>query len=62
MPAAPGGIGIFEAALLIRLGNIVPEAPLLVALICYRFIATLGDMMAAFGVSIRRIFSPSSFN
>ena len=56
VPAAPGGVGVFEAALLIRVGSFVPEAPLLLALICYRFLVTLGDLMAAFGVSVRRRF------
>jgi len=56
VPAAPGGVGVFEAALLIGIEGFVPEPPLLLALICYRFLVTLGDLIVAFGVSIKRRF------
>ncbi|WP_320667280.1 lysylphosphatidylglycerol synthase domain-containing protein [Prochlorococcus sp. MIT 1307] len=53
VPAAPGGVGVFEAALLIRVGTYVPEAPLLATLLCYRLTATIADLFAGFGVLLR---------
>ncbi len=46
VPGAPGGLGVFEAALLLRLGFAIPEAPLLAIAISYRL--TLADLLAAF--------------
>ena len=50
VPAAPGGLGVFEAVLLLRLGQSVPEAPLLAVALSYRLVATLADVLAAGGV------------
>ena len=50
VPAAPGGLGVFEATLLLRLGSGVPEAPLLAVVLCYRVIATFADGLAAAAV------------
>ena len=55
VPGAPGGIGIFEATLLFRLGGTISEATLIGALLCYRVITTFSDLLAAFfsgGISI----------
>ena len=54
VPAAPGGVGVFETALLIRIGSSIPEAPLLAVLISYRLIASLSDLLAASGVALSR--------
>ena len=51
VPGAPGGLGIFEATLLLRLGSTVPEAPLLAAVLSYRVISTLADVVAALAVA-----------
>ena len=51
VPAAPGGLGVFEATLLLRVGSEVPEAPLLAAVLCYRVIATIADGLAAAAVA-----------
>jgi uncharacterized membrane protein YbhN (UPF0104 family) len=48
VPGAPGGLGVFEAVLLIRLAVVVPEAPLLAVVISYRLVSTLADLTAAF--------------
>ncbi len=50
VPGAPGGLGVFEATLLLRLGSQVPEAPLLGIALCYRVIVTVADCLAAAGV------------
>ena len=57
VPAAPGGLGVFEAVLLLRLGQSVPEAPLLAVALSYRLVATLADVLAAAGVWADRALS-----
>ena len=47
VPGAPGGLGVFEAVLLLRLAVAVPEAPLLAVAISYRLITALADLLAA---------------
>ena len=47
VPGAPGGLGVFEATLLMRLGGSVAEAPLLAVVLSYRVISTLGDLLAS---------------
>ncbi len=47
VPGAPGGLGVFEAALLLRLGGAIPEAPLLAIALSYRLVATLADALGA---------------
>ena len=47
VPGAPGGLGVFEAVLLLRLGGLLPAAPLLAVALSYRLIATLADLLAA---------------
>ena len=47
VPGAPGGLGVFEATLLLRLGSVIPEAPLLAIALSYRLVVTLADLLAA---------------
>ncbi len=47
VPGAPGGLGVFEAALLLRLGSAIPEAPLLAIALSYRLVVTLADLIGA---------------
>ena len=47
VPGAPGGLGVFEAALLLRLGGAIPEAPLLAIALSYRLVTTVTDLLAA---------------
>jgi uncharacterized membrane protein YbhN (UPF0104 family) len=47
VPGAPGGLGVFEAALLLRLGGLVPAPQLLAVALSYRLITTIGDLLAA---------------
>ena len=47
VPGAPGGLGVFEATLLLRLGGVIPEAPLLAIALSYRLVVTLADLLAA---------------
>tara|TARA_Y100001968_G_scaffold94604_1_gene84965 strand:+ start:2377 stop:3345 length:969 start_codon:yes stop_codon:yes gene_type:complete len=47
VPAAPGGLGVFESVILFSLGSILLEAPLLTTLLFYRLVSTLSDVLAA---------------
>ena len=47
VPGAPGGVGVFEATLLLRLGAAVPEAQLLAVVLSYRLLSTLADVVAS---------------
>jgi uncharacterized membrane protein YbhN (UPF0104 family) len=54
VPGAPGGLGVFEAVLLLRLGLVIPEAPLLAIAISYRLVVTLADLLAALTARLDR--------
>ena len=58
VPGAPGGLGVFEAVLLLRLGIAVPEAPLLAIAISYRLVVTLADLLAALTARLDRPRQP----
>ena len=47
VPGAPGGLGVFEAVLLLRLGSAIPAGPLLAVAIAYRVVVTVADLLAA---------------
>ncbi len=47
VPAAPGGLGVFEAVLVLRLALSVPEAPLLAVALSYRLVVSLADCLMA---------------
>jgi uncharacterized membrane protein YbhN (UPF0104 family) len=55
VPGAPGGLGVFEAVLLLRLAVAVPEAPLLAVAISYRLITSLADLL---GAGVARLDQP----
>jgi len=54
VPAAPGGLGVFESVVLFGLGSKLPEAPLLASLLCYRLVSTISDIFAALVYPIKR--------
>lgn len=47
VPAAPGGLGVFETVLVLRLSATVPEAPLLALALSYRLVVSAADLVAA---------------
>ncbi|MBM5801719.1 MAG: UPF0104 family protein [Cyanobacteria bacterium K_DeepCast_35m_m2_023] len=47
VPGAPGGLGVFEVVLLLRLGVVLSEPPLLALAISYRLVVSLADAIAA---------------
>ena len=56
VPAARGGLGVFESVILFGLGSHLPEAPLLASLLFYRLIATIADLFAALLYPVKRLF------
>jgi hypothetical protein len=47
VPGAPGGLGVFEAALLLRLSLALPEPAVLAVALSYRLVVTFADLLAA---------------
>jgi uncharacterized membrane protein YbhN (UPF0104 family) len=47
VPGAPGGLGVFEAALLLRLSGALPEPAVLAVALSYRLVVTFADLLAA---------------
>ena len=56
VPAAPGGLGVFESVILFSLGSHIPEAPLLASLLCYRLVSTFSDILAALIYPVKKLF------
>tara|TARA_Y100001968_G_scaffold154932_1_gene141509 strand:- start:466 stop:1431 length:966 start_codon:yes stop_codon:yes gene_type:complete len=57
VPAAPGGLGVFESVILFGLGSQLPEAPLLASLLSYRLVATVSDIFAALVYPVKRLLN-----
>tara|TARA_Y100001968_G_scaffold30400_1_gene23496 strand:+ start:355 stop:1305 length:951 start_codon:yes stop_codon:yes gene_type:complete len=56
VPAAPGGLGVFESVILVGLGSHLPEAPLLASLLFYRLVSTISDVLAALIYPFKNLF------
>ena len=56
VPAAPGGLGVFESMILFGLGSQLPEGPLLATLLCYRLVSTLADILGAVVYPVKGLF------
>ena len=56
VPSAPGGVGVFEACLLLLIGKNFPQNTVLVSLIYFRVISTLADLFLSFPFLIRKLF------
>tara|TARA_B100000242_G_scaffold161548_1_gene115377 strand:+ start:1072 stop:2028 length:957 start_codon:yes stop_codon:yes gene_type:complete len=54
VPAAPSGVGIFEACILFFIGKNIPQHIIFVTLIYFRVISTSADLMLSFPFIIRR--------
>ena len=57
VPAAPGGVGVFEACFLFLVGRNIPENIILVSLIYFRVISTLADLLLSLPFLLRRTFN-----
>ena len=56
IPAAPGGVGVFEATILFGIGDKLPKGPLLASLLCYRLASTFADILTVTLVPIKEKF------
>jgi len=55
VPAAPGGVGVFEACLLFFVGKSIPQNLILISLIYFRIISTSADLFLSFPFLIRKL-------
>ena len=55
VPAAPGGVGVFEACLLFFVGKSIPQNIILISLIYFRIISTSADLLLSFPFLIRKL-------
>ena len=55
VPAAPGGVGVFEACFLFFAGKNIPQNIILVSLIYFRLISTSADLFLGFPFLLKRI-------
>ena len=56
VPAAPSGVGVFEACLLFFVGGNMPQNIVLVSVIYFRVISTLADLMFSLPFLVRKLF------
>ena len=56
VPAAPGGLGVFESVILFTLGSHLPEASLIASLLFYRLVSTVSDIFAALIYPVKKLF------
>jgi uncharacterized membrane protein YbhN (UPF0104 family) len=54
VPGAPGGLGVFESVLLLRLGSALPDPALLAVALGYRLVVTTADLLAGLMASLDR--------
>ena len=55
VPAAPGGVGVFEACFLLFVGKSIPENIILISLIYFRVISTSADLLLSLPFLIRKV-------
>ncbi len=54
VPAAPGGIGVFESTILLLIGSNIAQGPLLASLLSYRIISTISDVITFILASLNK--------
>ncbi len=55
VPAAPGGVGVFEACLLLFVGKSIPEHIVLISLVYFRVISTSADLFLSLPFLLRKV-------
>jgi len=55
VPAAPGGVGVFEACFLLFVGKSIPQNIILVSLVYFRIISTSADLLLSFPFLVRKL-------
>jgi len=56
VPTAPGGVGVFEACLLLFLGKSIPQNIIIVSLVYFRVISTSADLFLSLPFLIRKLY------
>ncbi len=56
VPAAPGGVGVFEACLLLFVGKSIPQNIIIISLVYFRVISTSADLLLSLPFLIRKLF------
>jgi len=56
VPAAPGGVGVFEACLLILVGQSIPQNIIIICLVYFRVISTSADLFLSLPFLIRKLY------
>ena len=55
VPAAPGGVGVFEACLLLFVGKSIPENIILISLVYFRVISTSADLFLSLPFLLKKV-------
>jgi len=55
IPAAPGGVGVFEACLLLFVGKNIPQNIIFISLVYFRVISTSADLLLSLPFLIRKL-------
>ena len=56
VPAAPGGVGVFEACLLLFVGKSIPQNIIILSLVYFRVISTSADLFLSLPFLIRKLY------
>jgi len=56
VPAAPGGVGVFEACLLLFVGKSIPQNIIIIILVYFRVISTSADLFLSLPFLIRKLY------
>jgi hypothetical protein len=56
VPAAPGGVGVFEACLLLFVGKSIPQNIIIICLVYFRVISTSADLFLSLPFLIRKLY------
>jgi len=56
VPAAPGGVGVFEACLLLFVGKSIPQNIIIISLVYFRVISTSADLFLSLPFLIRKFY------
>ena len=55
VPGAPGGVGVFEACLLLFVGKSIPQNIIFISLVYFRVISTSADLLLSFPFLIKQL-------
>ncbi len=56
VPAAPGGVGVFEACFLLFVGKSIPQNIIIISLVYFRVISTSADLFLSLPFLIRKLY------